>query len=80
MLSGLYDPEHLSNILDDDVSPKVWPVSGVLMRFLDGFDWKTRFPWLPNDVGLVLGYKKAWIFNIFLHSSSPPFLHFLQKI
>jgi len=43
MLSGLYNPEHLSNILDGDVSPKVWPVSGVLMRFLDGFEGGTRF-------------------------------------
>ena len=46
MLSRLYNPEHLSNILDSDISPKVWAVSGVLMRFLDSFEWGTRFIWL----------------------------------
>jgi len=38
MQSGFYISEHLGKILAGAVSPKVWPVSGVLMRFLDGFE------------------------------------------
>jgi len=34
MLSRLYNPKTLSNILAGDVSPKVRPVSGVWMHFL----------------------------------------------
>ena len=43
MQSGFYIPEHLSKILAGAVSPKVWPVSGVLTRFLDGLNEKHVF-------------------------------------
>jgi len=44
MHSGILNLKPLSLFLDGGVSPKVWPVSGVLMRFFDGFEWQTRFP------------------------------------